>query len=402
MKFNYQARTKYGEIQTGTVEASSREAAFNLLKSYQLYVTYLEEVKVPVYAKEIKFLERVSRKEIVAFSRQLAIMFKSNIPLIEILQTIAKQIENPFFRAKVLDIAEKIEGGEKLSKALSYHSSIFSPFYINMIKSGEASGKLSEVFSYLADYLEKEYNFKSSIINSLIYPIFLFIVFILIMLLVAFMVLPNLATFLKEAGGELPLITRVLISVAIFIKNWIIFVILFLVLLAGSIYYFLKKTEKGKNFFDENILRIPLVKNFFKKNYLTRFALNLSTLISGGLPIVQAIETTSQVVGNNVYKKIILDVSEGVKKGEKISDVLQKYPEYVTPLFVQMVVVGEKTGKIDSSLLNIVNFYEKETNRSLENFVRLLEPILIIFFGFFVAFLMLSILLPMFSIISRF
>lgn len=402
MRFNYQARTKYGEIQTGTIEASSKEAAFNLLKSYQLYVTFLEEVKVPIYSKEIKFLERVSRKEIVAFSRQLAVMFKSNIPLIEVLETLAKQTENPFFREKILDIAEKVEGGEKLSKALAYHSKIFSPFYINMVKSGEASGKLSEVFSYLADYIEKDYNFKSNIINSLIYPIFLTIVFVLIMFLMAFIVLPNLTTFLKESGADLPLITKILISVANFLKDWIILVILFIISAIVFLYYFFKKTQKGKNFFDENILKIPFVKNFFKRTYLTRFALNLSTLISGGLPIVQAIEITSQIVGNNVYKKIILDVAEGVKKGEKISEVLQRYPDYISPLFVQMVVVGEKTGKIDTSLLNVVDFYEKELNRSLESFTKLLEPILIIFFGFFVAFLMLSVLLPMFSIISKF
>ena len=173
-----------------------------------------------------------------------------------------------------------------------------------------------------------------------------------------------------------------------------------IVVVGSLIYYF--RTSSGKIFLDRNVLRIPLLNNSFKKTYLIRFALNLSTLISGGLPIVHAIEITGEVVGNEVYKKIILDASEGVKTGEAISFVLQRYPKEITPLFIQMIVVGEKTGQLDSSLLNVVDFYQKDVDRSLENFMRLLEPILIIFFGIIVALLMVAIVTPLYQTISSY
>ena len=172
MKFNYQARTKTGEIQSGVVEASSKEAAINVLKSYQLFVTAIEEIAVPFYAKKIKLFERISKKEIVTFSRQLAIMFKSEIPLIEILQTLAKQAENQALKEKIMGMVEKIEGGDPLSKTFSFYPQLFNPFYISMVKSGEASGKLSDVFLYLADHLEKEYNFNGKVRGALIIRFF--------------------------------------------------------------------------------------------------------------------------------------------------------------------------------------------------------------------------------------
>ena len=157
MKFNYQARTKKGEIQAGVVEASSKEAAILLLQKYGLYITYLEEVKVPFYAWEVKIFKRISSRDIVLFSRQLSIMFSSRVSLVEALVTIASQTKNLEFRERILDLSREVEGGSAFSKALSRHPKIFSSFYISMVKSGETSGKLSESLSYLADHLEREY-----------------------------------------------------------------------------------------------------------------------------------------------------------------------------------------------------------------------------------------------------
>lgn len=401
MKFNYQARTKTGEIQTGIVEASSKEAAINLLKSHQLFVTLLEEVSPPFYAKPIKFFEKVSKKEVVAFSRQLAIMFKSEIPLVEIFYTLVKQTENPTFREKIMEMIDKIEGGTSLSKTFSLYPEIFSPFYVSVVKSGEVSGKLSEVFSYLADHLEREYNFNAKILGAMIYPLFLSGVFFLVLIAMVFFVMPQLIQIFSQGGQELPLMTKILIGASIFLRKWLLWIILFLFFLAGFLFYW-TKTKEGKSFWDRNLLKLPLIGDFLKKIYLSRFALNLSTLISGGLPIVQALEITAEVVGNEVYKKIILETSEMVKKGETLSTFLQSYPKEITPLFLQMLVVGEKTGRLDSTLLNIFNFYQKEVDRSLDNFIRLLEPILILFFGIVVGSLMMAIIVPLYQAMSGF
>ncbi len=401
MKFNYQARTKTGEIQSGVVEASSREAAANVLRSHDLYVTFLEEILPPFYAKKIKIFDRVSKKEIVIFSRQLAIMFKSEIPLIEILNTLSKQTPNLGLKEKILDMLDKVEGGTTLSKTFSFYPEIFSPFYVSMVKAGEVSGKLSDVFSYLADHLEREYHFYGKIKGALLYPVFILVVFVAVIVAMILFVMPQMNQLISETGGELPAITKILLGASSFLKKWgwaLILVLLFLGV--ASFFYF--RTKEGKSFLDKNLLRVPFLGNFFKKVYLSRVSLNLSTLISGGLPIVQALGITGEVVGNEVYRGIISETAEGVKRGEQISSLLERYPNEITPLFIQMIVVGEKTGRLESSLVNVVDFYQKEVDRSLENFMRLLEPIMIIVFGLLVGGLMAAVIMPLYQIVSGF
>jgi len=398
MKFSYQARTPEGQIQSGVVEASSKEAALSLLQTYGLYVTSLEEEKKPpFFLKRIEIFQRVSRKDIALFSRQLAILFKSNVPVIESLQTIAKQMKKRNFKEKIFKIAEKVEGGTPLSQALGFYPQIFSPFYTSVVKSGEAAGKLSEVLSYLADHTEREYNFYSKVIGAMVYPIFVFFVFTIILALMVTLVIPKLTQILTESGQALPLVTKAVIKTSDFLRDWWWLILLFLL----GIFVFISqiiKTKQGKIFVDEFSLKLPLFGDFIKKIYLTRIAENLSTLISAGLPIMQALEITGEIAGNDVYRNIVLKTRDGVKRGELISVILSRYPESFPPLFIQMATVGEKTGRLDSTLMNIVNFYQGEVERTLDGFVKLLEPILIIILGLIVAGLIASVLLPLYRI----
>jgi len=397
MKFSYQARTKTGEIQTGTVEASTREAAFNVLKAHGLYITALEVAAVPFYAKQVGIFQRTSRKDIVLFSRQLAIMFKSRVPLIETFQTIANQTRKSGFKEKILKIAEEVEGGTSLSKALSLHPKLFSTFYVSMVRSGEASGKLTDVFLYLANYLEREHYFRGKIKGAMIYPFFILFVFLAVIAIIMVFVIPQLSLVLKETEQELPLITRVVMAASEFMRKRGIIVILGLAVLIILIFRLIK-SKSGKKFLDRNLIKLPLIGGFLKKLYLARFALNLSTLISGGLPITQALQISGEVVGNDVYRKVIFETRDEVKRGETISSVLERYPNLIFPLFFQMVVVGEKTGTLDASLTNVVDFYQVDVDRSLDSFVKLLEPLFIIILGGAVAGLMAAVLMPLYTI----
>ena len=395
MKFNYQARTKKGEIQAGVVEASSKEAAILLLQKYGLYITYLEEVKVPFYAWEVKIFKRISLRDIVLFSRQLSIMFSSRVSLVEALVTIASQTKNLEFRERILDLSREVEGGSAFSKALSRHPQIFSSFYISMVKSGETSGKLSESLSYLADHLEREYHLVSRLRGAMIYPSLVIMVASVVLLLMIFFVIPQLTKVFQEAGQPLPIVTQLVIGLSLFLRKW---GFLFIGLLAGLVIFVLRyiKTLEGKENFDKISLRLPLIGDLLKMVYLSRLAENLSTLISGGLPIAQALETTGEVVGNTVYKEIIFLTRDEVRKGEPISSVLRRYPEAFPPVFCQMTLVGEKTGTLEKTLLNVVDFYQKEVNMSIDNLLSILEPVLIIFLGVIVAGLMVSVLLPLY------
>jgi len=265
-----------------------------------------------------------------------------------------------------------------------------------MVKSGEATGKLSDTFEYLADYLEKEYNSRSKIIGAMIYPAVIFVVFGIVFAIIVGYVIPQLTAVLTETGQDLPWITKIVIKVSDFFrtKSWVFFIVVFVVMIAIARAW---RTKKGRLFFDRNLLYTPVLGSFLKKFYLTRFALNLSTLITGGLPIIQSLEITGEVVGNSVYQEIIHKTRDEVRKGEAIASVLGTYPYYISPLFLQMVIVGEKTGTLESSLKNVVNFYEKEVERAIETFIRLIEPAFIVTFGLVVAGLVAAVLMPIYS-----
>ncbi len=399
MKFNYQTRTKKGEIRSGQVEASSREAAASFLQKHGLYVTFLEEAIPPIYARRIKFFEKISQKDLVLFSRQLAIMFKSKVPLVESLRVLSQQTDNPDFKEKIMKISEEVEGGTALSNALENFPEVFSSFYIAMVKSGEVSGKLSEVLNYLADHLEREYHLTAKTKGALLYPSLIVFVVILVLLLMIFFVIPQLAEVLTTEKEALPWITMFVINSSAFVRDWgwALFIILVL-FVAGFLKYY--RTDRGQRFFDREFVKFPLLGPFFKMINVARFAENLSTLISGGLPIAQALETVGDIISNTAYKEVIFKMRDEVRKGVPISAVLSRNPDLFPPVFIQMVLVGEKTGTLDSTLMNIVDFYQKEIDRMIDNALSILEPVLILVLGLVVAGLMFSILMPLYKMIA--
>lgn len=402
MKFNYQARTKTGEIQSGVIEASSKEVAVSILQKYGLYVTFLEESEeAPFYVKKIKFFERVSRKDLVLFFRQLSLMVAAEVSLVESLKTLASQTKNLDFREKILKIYNEVEGGTSLSTALSYYPQIFSPFYVAMVRSGEVSGKLSEALNYLADHLEREYHLISRLRGAMIYPSLVFFVVLIVLSLMIFFVIPQMSAVLKETQQELPTITKIFITLADFLKKWgLIFIsILFISIIVLLKYY---QTKAGREFFDKNSLKFPLVGFFLKLIYLSRFAENLSTLISSGLPIAQSLEISAKIIGNAVYQKIIFQARDEVRRGEPISSTLARFPEIFPPVFTQMVQIGETTGALDKTLMRLVNFYQKETERAVENFFSILEPLLIVFLGVVVGGLIFAFLIPISQTVGTF
>lgn len=398
MKFNYQARTASGEIQSGQVEASSKEAALTLLQKYGLYITYLEEVELePFYAKRLKIFERITKQEITAFFRQLAVMFKSKVPIIEALYAIAKQTKNSNFREKLLKIAQEVEGGTSFSQALNLYPSIFNYFYVSMVKSGEVSGKLADTLEYLANHIEREYFFLVKIRGAMIYPIFVLFVFIVVIVAMTIFIIPQMSLVLAETGQELPLLTKAIIGISNFFRSWGGIILLLLISLIIFAYYY-SKTPEGKKFFDKFWLSLPIIGAILKKIYLSRFAESLSTLITAGLPISQALEISTQVVGNSIYQNIIFEAREGIRRGEQISLILEQHPKFVPSIFYQMVLTGEKTGNLDEILLNITNYYRREIEENLNTIVGLLEPILIIILGGLVGIIVASILMPLYRI----
>jgi len=397
MKFNYLARTQKGELQTGIIEANSRESALEILQSHKLVVIRLEEEsKMPILARRIRLFDRVSRKDVMIFCRQLAVLIGSDVALVEALRVLGEQTSNKYFKEVIFEVASDVDGGTLFSKALAKHPKVFSSFFINLIKAGEVSGRLQESLEFLAEYLEREYYLISKIRGAMIYPIFVLVAFFLVGILMMTVVIPQLITILEETTEELPLPTRIVIAVSNFFNNYALILGIATVVLIIVLVKF-HQTKKGREFFDRLKLKLPILGGLFKKTYLARFTQNLSTLIQGGLPIIQALDVTGDVVGNVVYKKIIFQARDEVKTGHTISEVLERYPEF-PPLVTQMIKTGEKTGKIDFVLKNLAKFYSQEVEMMASNLSQLIEPLLILGLGLMVGTLVASILMPIYNI----
>ena len=403
MKFSYQAKTKQGELQSGVVEAFSREAAIDVLQRHGLIILKLNtESEAPTLTRRIRIFESIKKKEVVIFSRQLSTLFSAKVPLVESLQILSSQAISPIFQEIVMDIARELEGGMALSLAMSKYPKVFSKFYVSMVKSGEVSGKLEEVFNYLAESLERQNNLSAKVFNSLIYPAFILTVFVGVIILMFVYVIPKLKIMVEETGQSFPLPTRIIFGVSDFIIVYGPY-ILPLILIGGFFAgrYFLN-TQSGRLIFDKFKLKIPIFGELFQKISISRFAESLGTLISGGLPIVQAIEVTSDIVGNEYYKNIFMQTAQQVRKGFPISSVLKLYPDIIPPMVAQMVFVGEETGRLEEIFKKTANFYEQETSRMLDAMVSLIEPMMIIMLGGMVFILVAAILMPIYNIAQGF
>lgn len=387
-------------METGTVEASSKEAAAVLLQKYNVFVTSIkEQTPLILRSESIDFLNKVSKKDLAIFSRQLAVMLQSRVPVTQSLRSLTVQIKNPSFKDKILKISQLVEEGNSLSEAFATFPEIFNVFYISLIKTGEASGKISESLSYLSDHLERDHDISSQITGALIYPIFVICILFVVIALVIFFVMPRLIDLIKQSSSKPPMFTQIMINFYSFLAGygWVL-IVGFLFFVAFIFFYF--KTKEGRKKYDELSLKVPFIGGFFKKIFLIRFAENISTLIGAGLSINNALKITKDTVENDVYKKILAETEARVSEGEKISFVLSKYPNYAPPFVVQMIQVGEETGKLDKNLMEIVNFYEKEVKRAIETFTALLEPMIIIFLGVAVAFLAISVIEPLYGSLS--
>jgi len=398
--YQYKIKTQSNEIKSGTIDAPSQEAALETLQGKGFVVFSLEESTKDLFKQDIfSAFSKPKQKDLVMFTRQLATLISADVALVTGLRILEKQVEKPSFARVIADITASIEGGSSLSSAIGTHPELFSPFYISLVKSGEVSGKLDGTLLYLADYLEGSAALNSKIRGALSYPVFVLFAMVVVSIIMVTFVLPNLLVILKEAGvQDLPITTKILIWVTDFVNNNIIVLTIIVIALLYWVFSY-SKTAAGRERWDRFKIEVPGFGKVVRNLYIARFSETLSTLIKSGVPILQGLEVTSDVIGNIIFKRIILEARENVRSGGNISDTLSRHEEF-PPLVTSMLAVGEKTGRTDFMLDNILKFYKSESENDIQNISSLIEPALILVLGFGVAILVASILLPIYSLVG--
>ncbi len=400
MEFNYQAKNSTGQIMQGTIGAPSQDAAISILHTKQLIVLTLTPLKKDFLSQDVNHLfSRVKTKDIVVFTRQLSTLIEADMPLAEGLRTLAQQSEKPGLKKVVMDVAASVEGGSSLSAALAANPKLFTSFYIKLVQAGEVTGKLQSSLLYLADYLERSQSINSKIRSALTYPAFVVSALIIVAMIMALYVLPQLLSVFKDSGiTDLPLSTRVLMATTNFVNAYFYYIAV--VVVGGGVFLtrFLK-TPQGKAWKDNFMVTMPGLGIVVRNLYLARVSESLSTLIKSGISILDAIQITADLVGNENYRLIMLAAEENVRSGGTISEILVQHIE-MPPLFSSMVAIGERTGKLDYMLEHVSKFYKSESEQAIGSITLLIEPILVLVLGFAVAILVSSILLPIYSLVG--
>ncbi|MBI4993779.1 type II secretion system F family protein [Candidatus Wolfebacteria bacterium] len=402
MKYQYTARTKEGELQVGSVEAPDKDAAINILTSHELFVLSIEGEEEKSWLEQIgQIFKRVKTSDIMFFTRQFSTLLESKVSIGDSLRGLYKQTKNPVLKEIIFEVSADIDAGLSLSQALERQKQYFSDFYVNMIKSAEITGRLEESMIFLADYLEKEGMWKSKIRNAMTYPIFVIVLFLAVGVILMTVVFPKLIPIFTESGVELPVYTKIIFGIGTFLANWWWFVIIVTIgLIIFLINYF--KTAEGQAVASELFMRTPILGNLFRRIYVARFSESLGVLLKGGIPLAQAIEITSQNIGNVVYRDALGMAAERVRAGESFSAILSQSEYYFPALVGQMVAIGESTGRLDEILGRIAVFYTREVDNVLNNLVELIQPMLMVVIGIFVGLLFAAVLVPIYNLAQGF
>jgi len=396
MLYLYKAIESSGARKEGSIEAVSIEVAIDSLQKRSLIITEIEPAEKDSWFENLSFGSKVSNKEIVILSRQMATLFNAQVSALKIFSLLSTEIENPYLRKVLVGVSDDLQAGSSISKSLSKYPDVFSEFYVNMVKAGEESGKLNDTFTYLADHLDRTYAVVSKAKNALVYPAFVISVFIAVMILMFTVIIPKISVILLSSGQPVPFYTAIVFAVSDLLINYGIFILIGLVILAFFGIRFLR-TEEGQRDFARIKLSVPYVGGLYRKLYLSIIADNMNTMVMSGIPIVRAIEVTSSVVGNYVYKEILDEAVIAVKSGSSFSQSLSQYEE-IPGMLIQMIKVGEESGELGSILKTMAAFYEREVTNAVDTLVSLIEPVMIVLLGLGVGTLLASVLIPIYNI----
>ncbi len=398
MKLSYKATTQDGKIQQGEIDAKDINEAVFYLRNKDLVPISVVEQKESKFTVNDLLKSRASGNDLVLFTRQMSSILASGLTLMQALLILKDQIQNPAMKEIVNGIISEVQEGKSFHEAIAKYPKVFSSIYVSLITAGESSGFLDKILSRLADNLEKDQKLKSTISSALLYPVIVVILMVVVMVIMMIFVVPQLTGLYSNLNIPLPFATQVVIGLSGFVTNfWPL--VLGMIALGAILYRRWVSTDSGQLLRDELALRIPLFGNLIELSILTEFSRTFGLLVGAGTLVVQSLIETADVAGNKVYKNAIVDVSKRVEKGITIGDAMSTYGIF-PPILVQMVRIGEQTGKLDESLLKVSEYFERELEGKVKGLTTALEPFIMIVLGIGVAFLIVSIITPIYNLTS--
>lgn len=401
--FTYKGRNRLNEIVSGEREAASQDILRDLLKREQIIMTHASEkgreIKIPKLGRN----KKVKAKELAVFTRQFSVMIDAGLPLVQCIDILASQQPNAFFKDVLNQVRQDVEEGATLAAALSKHPKVFDHLYTNMVEAGETGGVLDLILQRLATLIEKIVKLKRNIVSASIYPVAVVLVAIAAVAIIMVVVIPQFEQIflgLLGPGETLPLPTRIVMAISGFLAGWggLAMLVTLIGLGVGTSYYY--KTPKGRHQIDALMLKLPVFGSILRKIAVARFSRILSTLLSSGVPILQSLDITAKTAGNVIIENAILAVRAGVERGENFVDPLKEtdvFPEMVS----QMIGVGEQTGAMDAMLGKIADFYEEEVDSAIADLLAMIEPALIAFLGVTIGSIVISMYMPLFTLIGK-
>jgi len=399
----FKGRNRLNEIVAGERVAENREALHQILRREQVTVTSVKEKGREIGIPKLSGRKKVKSKELAIFTRQFSVMIDAGLPLVQCLDILSQQQQNKYFKQVLAQVRQDVEEGSTLASAMSRHPRVFDQLYSNMVEAGETGGILDLILQRLSTFIEKIVKLKRDVISALIYPAAVILLAIAAVAVIMVVVIPqfqNIFMGLLGPGEPLPLPTRIVVGISNFLAGWGGLAILVVVIGTVVSLKFYYKTPRGRKQIDTLLLKMPIIGSIFLKIAVARFSRTLSTLLSSGVPILQSLDITARTAGNMVIEEAIVNIRTAVEQGKSFVEPLRA-AEVFPHMVSQMVGIGEQTGALDAMLGKIADFYEQEVDAAIANLLTLIEPALIGFLGVTIGSIVVSMYLPMFSLIGK-
>ena len=403
--YEYKARDRSGKLVTATMEAGSQRDVASSLREKGYFISEIKapksglnaDLKLPAW---LDIGGKVNARDVTVFSRQFATVISAGLPVVQSLAILQRQAEKPSLKNALKKVREDVETGLPLSEALAKFPKIFNRLYIYLVRAGEVSGNLDGILERIASYQEKQAALRGKIKSALTYPVVVLVIALAVTYFLLTGIVPQFAGILTQMGGELPVITRILITISDFLRyQWWLLALLSVGSVMGISFYY--RTPPGHHMIDGLLLKAPVLGTLIQKTAIASFSNTFGLLLKSGVNIIESIEITKGTSGNVIVENVLDEAKDGVQRGEQISTTLIEHPRVFPPLVSSMIAIGEETGAVDGMLEKIAVFYEREVNEAVEGLTAALEPMLIVFLGGVVGFIVAGMFLPMFAIIGQ-